>query len=194
MRKLFSLLLASLLIVGLASSALAVQPYASDSVEIYGKFRGPNGITPTSTIVKVRYAMQAADAQSLASGDVVVWDPTSSDGYTISACTTDRAISYAGVLVTTIQTTGVDATATEIIGYGDNIGYMCIQGYCLAKVDTSEAGTLEQLIANGSTLEAAFATGGADGIASQIETPISMDIGVLLQNTGADTSMPVWLR
>lgn len=182
MRRIFSLMLVVLLLsVGVAG---AVSNYESDNVVIVGPFGGAQGITPATQIMKVRYGSRIADAPSLASGDVVIWDTTSADGYTITACVTDADAKFAGVLVTTIATADSSSvTATR------NVGYMATSGYCLAKVDTSVSHTGQRLVMNGGTQHASFGTTG--GSASAVG--ISYDIGVLLIDNAADGLMPVVL-
>lgn len=163
--------------------SFAEAPGSQNVSDIGGNY-GSEGLTPPTQVVRVRYAMQQANALSLSSGDVVIWDTTSKDGFTISACVADNALNYAGVLVTTIPT----ADNVSLLSPGTrNWGYMAIRGYALAKVDTSAATTGERLSTGGATLQRAFATIGAG-------TTASVDIGVLLSDVGADTLMPVWLE
>jgi hypothetical protein len=65
---------------------------------------------------------------------------------------------------------------------------MAVQGYCLAKVDTSNAQPGQRLVVNGGTLSRSLST---TAVATLVG--ISPDIGVLLRNTGSDTLMPVYL-
>ena len=190
MKKLFSILLASFLVLGLASSALALDNNPeSASVEIFGSFRGPNGVTPTTKIVKVRYSLEppggaASLTGNLSSGDCVAWDTNSADGYSISACVSDNQQNYAGILVTDLTT----ADNSIVRGDGDNVGYIALKGYALAKVDTSKATTGQRLLVNAETLTKSLATLDlAGGIT------VSSDIGLLLTDTGSDGLMPVWL-
>jgi hypothetical protein len=196
MKNLFRFAFIALLIVGLATSAYAVKNnYASNNVVIFGASGGPSGTTPPTEIVKVRYPTQCLLANNsggnVSSGDVLIWDTNSADGVTVSKdildAPTDSA-AFAGVAVVDILT--ADSSGTT--GQERNWGYMAIKGYCLAKVDTSEAGTGEKLALGGGTLVAAFQTinSGMAGAA----TSASQDIGVLLSDTTADGLMPVWLR
>ena len=187
MKKILSIALVMLFAMTTMSFA---GDYSSPNVNILGRGMGPGGVTPPSIIVKIRYGLQGNDT-GLSSGDVVVWDTTSADGYTISGCIVSHDATFAGVLVEDIAT----SDSSRISGGGDNVGYMCIQGYCLAQTDRgSTAG--EQL----STSATAEGTGGARNLTS-FSTPgagvnMSVDIGVLLEtaSTTADGLRPVWLK
>ena len=187
MRKYLSLLLSAFLILGFAVNAGAIANYASDNAIIVDGSHGPAGITPMTQIVKVRYGILDNFSQSLASGDVVSWDINSADGITITACVAGGSDGFAGVLVTTMAT----AESMTVRASDRNWGYMAIKGYCLAKVDTSMAASGGTLQCNGSTLGASFGTNAYVAIAPNT---VSHDIGTLLNDTGADGLMPVWLK
>lgn len=177
MKKYISLfLIAVFLLLGFAIS-FAEAPSSGNTFDFWGR-GGATGSTPPTMTVKVRYGRSEPNQPSLSSGDVVVWDVSSSDGMAISACMVNNAQSYAGVLVTSIATK-------------DGIGTMAIKGYVLAKVDTSAATAGTRLIPNGGTLMVSFAS------QSEVDNgvnAVSVEVGVLLQDTGADGLMPVWLR
>lgn len=188
MRRLFLLVLVALLCGGVVYAAdlsRSYSDYASPNAEIFGASGGKTGISPGTEIIKVRYAMMDANSNNLNSGDVVSWDCVSADGVTITACVADVSGSFAGVLVTTINT----ADSASKNGNERNWGYMAIKGYCLASVDTSASNTSEALIVNAGTLQKSFAT-----LPATITAYVSRDIGVLLNDTGTDGLMPVWLR
>ena len=163
---------------------------ASENVVILGSNMGSIGITPPTEIVKVRYGWAPGplliNDPGLLSGGVVIWDTTSSDGYTISVSTavTQTAL-FAGVLVTDIGT----ADNITVRGRGRNVGYIAIRGYCLASLDDTQA-TVGGYLNIGNIeggLRPAFVT---DAEA----TGTSSDIGVLLRDTAASGLMPVWLN
>lgn len=184
MRKVLALVIVGLLLSG--GVAFATGRPASDSVDIFGKFRGPNGVTPTTEIVKVRYGYTAKtidpDHAGITSGDVLVWDTNSNDAYTISICITDFDGTYAGVAVTAI----LSAENSVVRGDGVNVGYMAIKGYCLAKCDATGVAEGDGLLPHGNDLVGSFITSTDD--------VLSRDIGCLLKDTDADGVMKVWLR
>lgn len=176
MKKYISLfLIAVFLLLGFAIS-FAESPSSGNTFDFWGR-GGATGNTPPTMTVEVRYGRSEPNQPSLSSGDVVVWDENSSDGIAISACMVNNAQSYAGVLVTSIATK-------------DGIGTMAIKGYVLAKVDTSAATAGTILIPNGSTLRSSLCS---QNEANAVDA-VSVEVGVLLQDTGADGLMPVWLR
>lgn len=178
MKKMLTILVAlSFLFSG---TAFAAYP-ASDNVDILGPSGGAKGITPATQIVRVRYGMMAGVEPGLNSGDVVIWDTNSADGVTVSACVANNDGTYAGVLVTAVQT----ADSMTVRGSSRNWGWMAVKGYCLAKCDTSLVSAGEGLSVNGENLGASFSTGA--------DAQISKDIGVLLADSGADGLMSVVL-
>ena len=186
MRRLFVLVLAALLICGVAQAAVNTIPTPASRAVIYRTATGSPITEAATVIVPVRYGNADDNAPSLASGDVVIWDTTSADGITISGCITDNAVIYAGVLVTTIAT----ADVTDVTANARNIGFMAIHGFCLAKVDTSESTTGALLLTNGGTQSASFGT--TDLFGGTVGT-VSRDIGILLRDDASDGLMPVWL-
>jgi len=187
MRKLFLVVLAALLICGVAQAAVNTIPTPGSSAVIYQTTTGSLITTVSTVIIPVRYASMRANDPSLASGDVVIWDTVSADSLTISGCITDNDSTYAGVLVTTIAT----ADSAAKTGNERNWGYMAIKGYCLAKVDTSESTTGAPLVANGDTQTTSFST--VDLFGGTVGT-VSRDIGILLRDDASDGLMPVWLK
>lgn len=183
MKKLIGLVVAILLISsGVVFGAEIPFPASNDRNIIIESALGGNAKLPTTIIKKVRYGRQGADFAKLNSGDVVSWDGLSADGVTISACiTSQNSGGFAGVLVTDILTTDTQ---------GDNWGYMAVGGYCLARVDTSEATTMHRLVVNGTNLVASF------GTEDQTEAWLLMseDIGLLLSDSGSDGLMPIILK
>ena len=182
MKKILSILIVALLAFSGVSYA---DSYGSDAITIMGQ-NGANGVTPTTMVVPVRYGLSDPDAPTLSSGDVVIWDTTSADGFTISACVADNDGTYAGVLVSTIQTADNQAFRRNT----RNWGWMAVKGYCLADVDTSGATVGERLYINGATLESSFGTIDLSGATAG---SVSVDAGVLLEDTGSDGLMKVWL-
>ncbi len=188
MRKLYVSLLVIALAFSFIAPVLAVNFPAADEVIIYGKGRAPDGTTAPVTVVKVRYGRGLSGGEvneaGLSSGDVVIWDVTSADGYTISAVAIATVAdgTYAGVLVTDIAT----ADTTVVRGFGRNIGYMAIKGYCLARTDSGATA--------GDGLVTAAAADIAKGFTTKSDTVLSRDIGVCLLSPGSDGLTPVWLR
>jgi hypothetical protein len=190
MKKIFSVVLVALFLVGLASMGYS-ESYEAKNAVILAPFGGPEGISPATEIVRVRYGRMCTDPQTdetIASGDVLIWDCNSSDGITISRSISDVPTGgFAGVAVTTIQT----SDSVTVRGSDRSWGYMLIRGYGLAKIDTSESTTGGELVQNGATRVASFGTVDlAGGSAGQV----SQDIGTLLRDTGTDGLMRVWIR
>lgn len=123
MRRILFLALA---IVLLAGSAQAATPYPDGNNILYAQQGGDND-KPTRTVVRVRYGLADPNSPTLTSGDVVVWDTTSADGITVSACIASNDSAIAGVLVTPLQT----ADATSVVQSARNWGYIAVQGYAL---------------------------------------------------------------
>lgn len=201
MRKFVSFLLASLLVVGLYANVFADAP-ASENAVILGPFMGSVGITPATEVVKVRYSYEPSIPgtanTNIVSGDILVWDSTSGDGYTVSICTTSwDTEQFAGVAVQGILTadnSNVDDT--------QNIGYMAVRGYCLARVFPDSATNGDGLMpisvaAAGAT--SAFITSGSVIHLSDIGTNteqyrISNDVGTCLKEPSSTGLGAVYLR
>lgn len=188
MKNIFKVFVAVLLAIGVCGVVYAEAP-ASDAVQFFGP-NGAVGLTPTTVIVPVRYAKEGDINPSLASGDVVVWDVTSADGFTISACETSNDTTFAGILVTSIQT----ADSTVFRRNSRNWGYMCVKGYCLAKMDAATTAG-ELLVPSGDAADGEASMTTADKWASFYRNNyMSMDIGVALKTTTTSELAPVWLK
>jgi len=180
MKKIIALAL--IVLLAFAGTSMAAGGYDSENVSIIGPRMGGAGITPVTQVIKVRYGYTGGVNRTggeLSSGDVVVWDTTSADGYTISACVADGTAEFAGVLVEDVNT----ADSVNVKGNGRNTAYIAVHGFALANVDTSASTAGEGLALNGATLTKSLAG-----------NTTSIDIGVLLSDTGVDGLMPVWLR
>jgi hypothetical protein len=181
MKKLISLFIISSLLLfgGMVSAATPELPNA----EIAGGYGGDTGIKPYTKIMRVRYGGHGAVGTGIASGDPVAWDAASSDGITVTKMNGawDRSASFAGIAVTPILTW--DAGATTVKATDKNWGYIALQGYCIASIDSAATA--------GSTLSAASATG---GLITNQNTAESQDVGVLLQTVASAGKHPVWLR
>ena len=194
MKKTLLILVALLMVAGLAHAGAAPAPAHTNAVSVSGN--GSPG-TPVQEYILVRYPHRGDDPQiniaaAITSGDVLVWNTTSADGVSISVDI--QGYGFAGVAVTEIltpDTNKVDLTE-------DNWGYMCIRGYCLAKVDTSNSTTGFEVVPSGNIDGAAtgsfgtknyFDAGNSGGAGIN-----SADVGVLLRDDAADGVMPVWLR
>lgn len=191
MRKLFVFAIAALFLMSGIALASSLQPAYQNAITIDGEGEDDQ---PPMFVKKVRYgaACSAGDGTQgiipkLNSGDVVKWDTTSADGYTVSACTatTDYGL-VCGVLVTDLQT-------QDSLGnvHDGNWGYMAVGGYCLADVDTSQCTAGNPLVLSTSVTPALTAFGTQN---NQTQLAISKDIGTLLNDPGADGMAQVWLN
>uniref|UniRef100_A0A6M3KNR1 Uncharacterized protein n=1 Tax=viral metagenome TaxID=1070528 RepID=A0A6M3KNR1_9ZZZZ len=190
MKKIFSLILVVLLALSVATPVFADEP-AGGGWELMGR-GGELGISPGTLVVPVRYGYTGGGTRtggSLASGDVVVWDETSSDGFTISACITSNDTSYAGVLISTIQT----ADSFPFSRSSRNWGKMAIKGYCLAKAAAGGVTAGELLVPAGLPSGSFVTTTLYDVAAAQL-SPLSMDVGVCLKTNASSGLTPVWLK
>ena len=203
MKKLLLLSLAVLFVMGgMAYASVEIQ--SSDNAVIIGSHMGPTGKTPATEVIKVYVTshgtLEADEADLTAAadkgvdvGDVMEWDVTRADGYSVTINNADTYISgiaaspFAGVMVTSCSKD--TATLTTPSGTGYNVGYMAVRGFCMAKVDTSNSTTGEVLIPNGGTLEGSFGT-----VPTIAKIAVSQDIGILLTDTASDGLMKVWLR
>lgn len=197
MRK-YSFLLIVVLMVGMAINA-----YAEDQRTISPEYKGTvytNPVdwkTPPSWVLKVRYA--AANntagtllAESIKSGEAVIWDVNSADGITVTRVLGGTAadMRFAGIAVTEIPTQ--DAGATALVSTND-YGYICVRGYCLASIDaaiTAAAATSALVVSEG--------TGGLSGAPTTPVGGVSSDVATLLGNFGSATTAgqkyPVWVK
>ncbi len=189
MKKLLSVILVMLLALSVATPVTADEP-SGDGYEIMGG-GGAIGLTPATLVVPVRYGLQGDSVVGLKSGDVVAWDTNSSDGFTISACVVSNDVTYAGVLVSTIQSADSSAFRRNT----RNWGKMAIKGYCLVKGEANmTAGEL--LVPSG-----VETSGGATPSMTTfdqlnlIQSINSMDVGVALSTAPSALGLtPVWLH
>jgi len=184
MRKIFTLLVISLFMMTSLAFAGPAQP-ATDNYRIMNGSGGATGMTPPVEILLVRNGCEGADDTKLLSGDVVIWDTNSADGFTVSRCHTNLDQTYAGVLVTDILTPDYSG-ATLNPGSQSNWGYMAIWGYALAKTDSTGQSAGNGVVPNGATLKGSFVCKADGGISS--------DRGVNLAGGATDNIMPTWLR
>jgi len=188
MKKIFTILIALLMVAGNVYAGAPPAPAYENAIYAGGKME-PG--TPPMEYVLVRYQFQEAGigAESITSGDSLIWSTTSADAFTISKCITDNSALFAGIAVTTILTP--DSSTVDLTE--DNWGYAAISGYVLARVDTSSATAGEPLVT--------YCDTGGPGLLGTVPTAVltvsggvSLDIGVLLSDGGADGLMPIWLR
>lgn len=193
MRKiLISFAFIALLIMSGAVFA-SVEIESGDNAVIVGPHMGPVGLTPVTECIKV----STGSGTGATVGDVMVWDfSNAADGYHVaraSADDSDDSQLFAGVMLTsTSQDSNYSYTNPK--ANGPTIGYMAIRGLARAKVDTSASTAGERLALNGSTLAASFGT-----YTSRVDNGVnhdnlSQDIGILLEDTGADAVDRVWLK
>ncbi len=191
MKKIFTILLLGIFVM--SSFAYGASNFEAENAVILGPRMGAIGITPVSKLVKVRYGYEGGSTRTggdLSSGDVVVWDTTSADGYTISASIAANSPAVAGVLVTAVST----SDSNNVRGTGRNIGYICVEGYCLAKVDTSASTAGERLTTATPDGETATAASFSTAPTTMPDSgAISADVGILLADTSADGLMRVYL-
>ena len=190
MRKILFVLLALVFVAGVSFAATTT---SLDNASIFGESYGPAGVTAPVEIQKV----YLGSAASCAIGDVVTWNVTAQDGYTVDRCAVDydtlagEIVGFAGVMVTSTSRV-TSASTTTPSSSGPNVGYMAVRGFCVALVDTSESKTGGKLVLNGATLAASFGT--ADGGGTGFTKRPSQDIGILFTDAGADSLMRVYLR
>ena len=192
MKKLFVLLLAVLFFAGAAYGAEIPTP-AYEHIVIEAA-RGADPAKPAQVVKLVRYGRAGHGIldNKLSSGDVVVWDTSSNDGVTVSACVTSNDNAYAGVLVTDILTAG-----SGVIDKNDkNWGYICVRGYCLANIaegatvgyELYPAGHFADIGNCFTTIDQAIGTGSDN---------LSSDTGTLLETSAVASGQglhPVMLR
>lgn len=177
--------------MSLASIALADSP-TSEAAEIFGKYRGHDGITPPTVIVKVRYDLEPepsatwSTSDHIVSGDALVWSSTSNDCYSVSKCVTSFDPLFAGIAVEAIKT----ADSSNLSGAGENVGYMAIKGWALANV-AAKASVNKRIYP---TAESTFDTGDRAVDATGVIV-LSEDIGVLMGDPGTSKVLrPVFLE
>ncbi len=195
MRKIILSLSLAFTVLFLMSSAVfaTVEIGSGDNAVIVGPHMGSVGITPVTECIKV----STGTGTGATVGDVMVWDfANAADGYHVaraSANDNDGTQMFAGVMLTsTSQDSRYSYTAPK--ANGPTIGYMAIRGLARALVDTSAATSGRRLALNGSTLAASFGTYNSSVSAGANIDNLSQDIGILLEDTGSDTIMRVWLK
>ena len=99
---------------------------------------------------------------------------------------------FAGVMVTV---TSKDAEWTTVSGSDPTVGYMAVRGYCDALIRDDFAVKGSPLITLGGEQAGYMGTidGGLIGT-NYKDTPLSQDIGILLEDTDTSGLMKVWLR
>ena len=184
MRRLFVLTLAILMVCGIASAAVNSIPTPNSRAVIYQTATGSRINEPATVIVPCRLTKIGANVPGRISGDVVLWDTTSADAFSVTGpenAYTAGDERFAGVLVTAILSADSDATT----GNERNWGWMAVKGYCLASIDA--AVTVTGAVAN---LTVAV-TGGFNSTSA---LGVSNDVGVLLKTMSAAGLAPVWLK
>jgi hypothetical protein len=215
MRKLLSLIIISLFVM--SGLVFASSEWTYENVTILGPRMGPKGQTPPVEVIKVTVG---SEDDSIAVGDVMAWfvEAGATDGNALGfavakirrGCSEDVSNyqnegfgPYAGVMITVAtsndQGGGGGWTNANPLNPASSIGYMAIRGFCDAKVDTSQATVSDHLVVGGHKSTAGGAGPGyfmtlnnITGVSS--EKGFSEDIGVLLEDTGTDGLMKVWLR
>lgn len=220
MKKLLSLIIISLLVMG--GSVFASTSYTYENVSILGPNMGEDGQTPPVEIIMITVA---SDDDAIIVGNVMAWmiEPQITDGNALGVAVNkmrrsmseDVAINvegkgpYAGVMVTTA--TSNDQGATTVWGNSnpmsnsDAIGFMAIRGYCDAFIDVSRSTQGKPLVLHGNPAIGNGGTAGyfatRDGIRKVTnakvsnDTGISIDIGILLEvPASSDGLHKVWLR
>ena len=178
MRKVLFLILAILLMAGIAQAASSDYKNA-----IYVSGHGEVN-QPPQEVLRVRYGREGANEIRITSGEAVVWDTTSADGVTITVPgATNGNELFAGIAVTDLLTQDAGGTGYTL---DDNYGYICVRGYCIASIDSAiTAGAATSGLAV-STWEGALGPN-TDAVNSQ-------DVATLLQTSVAGTRAPVWVK
>jgi hypothetical protein len=175
MRKLISFVFAIALLMGLVSVSFAGVDHPN---MIWAGGHGRYNQPPVEAI-RVRYGLQGAITATIESGSVMVWDTTSSDGFTVLQATTTGDERFAGVMLEDLLTNDTSDTKTA------KYALMAVKGYCLASIDAAVT------VAATNTL----LTPGIDGgFRARSTTAISYDCAQLLQTSGAAGSLyPVYI-
>lgn len=160
----------------------------SDNIKYISSPGGATGTSAFTMAIRVRYGLEPPDGAAsvvgqVHSGDVLVWDTTSADGFTISLALADdwHDSTFAGVALEDIAT----ADSSEVKNTGGNVGWMAVQGYCLASCDSG--------ITAGDALEIGDNDTVISGFVSREDGIVSFDIGVCLESPAADNAVPVIL-
>lgn len=124
-------LIALVLILGLCSFVGVA--YATDYPANPGEIKRPIGgrsSTAVRTYMLCRNGSQSANLGIISIGSAVVWDTISDDGVTVRMTTTSGDNAFAGIAVTTIQTSDNNtATAASHDDGRRNWGYIQVYGY-----------------------------------------------------------------
>lgn len=174
MKKILVLTLAALLITG--SAYAAGRPVPASSRVIYQTVTGTTMNLPSTVVVPVRYGRNTAARTQvgLQSGDIVLWDTTSSDGVSIIPASGDCIAGdgrFAGVLVTDVLTCDDHSSTT---GNEGNWGWMCTKGLCIASVDAA-------ITVSG--LSCKLGVSATGGLTTTQDAVMSRDVGSLLETT-----------
>ena len=96
---------------------------------------GTDQATPSKVYKMVRLSNSGLDSASRVSGDAVVYDTNSDDGVTVRTTTTSADGSFAGILVTALQSSDAvtGTSAADDIGRR-NWGFIQVHGPCVATV------------------------------------------------------------
>jgi hypothetical protein len=165
MRKLFALVLVALLM----GIALPVYAGVSHPNMIWSGGNGQYNQPPVETI-KVRYGLQGAITATIESGSVMVWDTTSSDGFTVLQATTTGDERFAGVMLEDLLTNDTSDVQTA------KTALMATKGYCLASIDAA---------ITTSATNALLTPGLNGGFVARSTTAISYDCAQLLKTSAA---------
>lgn len=133
----FALLIA-VVSFGLSGTAFAGIPQP-DSTEFPAEIKGPVGKKQwqAGRVIKlVRFSDADPNDTSIASGDAVVYDTNSADGITVRLTTTSGDAAFAGIAITTIETSDAVTGTSAMDDVGRrNWGYIVVHGVALANVD-----------------------------------------------------------
>lgn len=197
MRYIYSLVIASFLAIGLTGIASADPSPTYETWTNKSSNIGKKG-TPVRVLKLVRYASRDANATSILSGDVVVYDTVSDDGVTVTRTITSADATIAGIAATTIFSADGSSTSAQEDSYHRNWGWIIVHGPATATV--TAGGT------NGATVGTPFYTSRDEGRVAGMSTGAGADQAAVLRmatSTGgffqdtpaaSDTSVDVFVK
>lgn len=122
-KKLISLFAFFLLACGVAIAAEPTYESWTDKSQ-YAARQG----TAVRVLKRVRYVSRDANSTSLVSGDAASYSVISDDGVSVTRPTVSADGSFAGIIVTTIQTADSDSVVAQDDAGERNWGYMIVHG------------------------------------------------------------------
>lgn len=175
MRKLFSIVLAVLLVVGIVANAQAATPGHTLGIGNAGGEKMGSGkyiwqAHKTFRLVRYMPANGGADTLALSKDSIVIWDSQSDDGMTVTTTTTSGDAAIAGVIAQTALTPDSCGRTITLDALGMR-NFTWLQTYGYANVLIQNGGTITVKDTFGTSALAgyansfAFTTGAVTGIA-----------------------------